>query len=307
MIRKVLSFVAVLMICAASSGAQELQANITVIHNRIGNQVDHKIFQTLQSALYDFLNNRKWSNENFQPNEKIICNFLLNLSGAQDNNAYSGTLIVQAARPVYNSSYQSPLINYMDESISFRYVQFQSLDFNESRVQGSEPLTANLTALFAYYVYTILGLNFDSFGLRGGDAYYQRALNIVSNAPEGSSVSGWKPFDGVRNRYWLNENLINNKYTPIHDVIYNYYRQGLDQMYDHESDARTGMLTALSLLNTLNTENPSIMFIQFFLQGKSTEISNVFKRGDPDQKSRALDMLSRLDISNINRYKQDLQ
>jgi hypothetical protein len=153
----------------------------------------------------------------------------------------------------------------------------------------------------------ILGLDFDSFALRGGDLYYQKALNIVNNAPEGNSISGWKPFDGVRNRYWLTENLTNAKYNPLHDAIYNYYRQGLDQMYDHENDARASILKALIALNDINTEFPNIMFMQFFFQGKSSEISNVFKRGTPDEKSRALDLLTRLDIPNINMYKQELQ
>ena len=287
--------------------SQELQANVTVLANRVGPNVNKQVFQTLQTALYDFLNNRKWTNESFASNEKIACNFLLNLSGSTDNNTYSATLTVQGGRPIFNSSYQSPLINLMDESVSFRYIQFQALDFNETRVQGTDPLASNLTAIFAYYVHVILGLDFDSFALRGGDPYYQKALNIVNNAPEGNSVSGWKPFDGVRNRYWLIENLTNSKYNPLHDAIYNYYRQGLDQMYDHENEARASILKALISLNDINTEFPNIMFMQFFFQGKATEISNVFKKGTPDEKSRAFDLLTRLDIPNINRYKQDLQ
>ena len=214
MIRRILSLALIFTLTAAKLTAQELQANVTVLSNRISTAVDHKIFTTLQSALYDFLNNRRWSNETFQQSEKITCNFLLNLSGSSDANTYTAQLTIQAARPVFNSSYQSPLINYLDENVSFKYVQFQALDFNETRVQGSDPLAANLTAIFAYYVYTILGLDFDTFGLRGGDAYYNKALNIINNAPEGSSVTGWKPFDGIRNRYWLNENLTNAKYTP---------------------------------------------------------------------------------------------
>ena len=287
--------------------AQEIKANVTVLANRISSQIDHRIFQTLQSALYDFVNNRKWTNETFQPNEKITCNFLLNLSGALDNNAFQGSLTVQAARPVFNSSYQSPLVNFMDENVTFRYVQYQTLDFNESRVQGSEPLAANLTAVFAYYVYMILGLNFDSFSMRGGDPHFQKAQNIVNNAPEGNNIVGWKPFDGVRNRYWLIENLTNARYTPVHDAMYDYYRQGLDQMYDRENEARTAVLNTLSLLNTVNTENPNLMIMQFFFKGKANEISNVFKKGNPDEKSRALDFLTRLDIGNISKYKQDLQ
>jgi len=287
--------------------AQELQASISIAANRVPSTVDHKIFQTLQSALYNFLNGRKWSNESFQNNEKIACNFLVNISSAGDNNTFQATLTVQAGRPVFNSSYQSPLINFQDESFTFRYVEYQSLDFNENRVQGSEPYAANLTAELAYYVYMILGLNFDSYSLRGGDPYFQKALNIVNNAPDSRDINGWKAFDGIRNRYWLIENLTNSKYALVHDAYYSYYRTGMDQLYDKEADGRTAVLNALNMLNTVNTENPNTMIIQFFFQGRSGEVSNLFQKGAPDEKSRALDLLTKLDISNINKYKQDLQ
>ena len=287
--------------------AQELQANITVLANRLPSTVDHKIFQTLQSALHDFLNNRKWSNESFQNNEKITCNFLLNISSSGDNNTFQASLTVQAGRPVFNSSYQSPLINFEDASFGFRYVEYQPLDFNENRVQGTEPFAANLTAEFAYYVYLILGLNFDSYALRGGDPYYQKALNIVNNAPDSRDITGWKAFDGIRNRYWLIENLTNSKYTLIHDAYYSYYRSGLDQMYDKDAEARTAILNTLNMLNTVNAETPNTMIMQFFFQGRAAELSKIFQKSAPDEKSRALELLTRLDISNINKYKQDLQ
>jgi hypothetical protein len=287
--------------------AQELNAKITVMANRIPNTVDHKIFQTLQSSLYNFLNNRKWTNESFQNNEKIVCNFLVNISSAGENNTYQATLTVQAGRTIYNSSYQSPLINFNDESFTFRYVEYQPLDFNENRVQGAEPYAANLTAELAYYVYLILGLNFDSYALRGGDPYFQKALNIVNNAPDSRDITGWKAFDGVRNRYWLIENLTNSKYALIHDAYYSYYRSGLDQMYDKEAEGRTAILNTLNMLNNINTETPNTMVMQFFFQGKSGELSKIFQKSPPDEKSRALDLLTKLDISNINKYKQDLQ
>lgn len=287
--------------------AQELQANVSVVATRLPSTVDHKIFQTLQSSLYNFINGRKWSNESFQNNEKIICNFLINVSSAGDNNTFQATLTVQAGRPIYNSSYQSPLINFQDANYSFRYVEYQTLDFNENRVQGSEPFTANLTAEIAYYVYMILGLDFDSFSLRGGDPYFQKALNIVNNAPDSRDITGWKAFDGIRNRYWLVENLTNSKYTLVHDAYYSYYRTGLDQLYDKESDGRTAVLNALNMLNTVNTDNPNTMIMQFFFQSRANEVSKIFLKSPPDEKARALDLLTKLDISNINKYKQDLQ
>ena len=287
--------------------AQELLANVSVLANRIPSTVDHKQFQTLQNALYNFINNRQWSNEAFRDNEKIKCNFLINISSAGDNNTYQATLTVQAGRPVFNTSYQSPLINFQDENFAFRYVEYQNLDFNENRVQGTEPYAANLTAEIAYYIYVILGLDFDTFALRGGDPYFQKALNIVNNAPEGQNINGWKPFDNIRNRYWLVENLTNNKYTLIHDAYYSYYRSGLDRLYDREADARTGILNALNMLNTINSESANTMIMQFFFQGRYTELSRIFKQSPPDEKARALDLLTRLDVSNINKYKQDLQ
>jgi hypothetical protein len=287
--------------------AQELQANVAVIANRLPSNIDHKQFQTLQSALYNFINGRQWSNESFKSNEKIVCNFLINIASSADNNTYQATLTVQAGRPVFNTSYQSPLINFQDESFTFRYVEYQNLDFNDNRVSGSEPYAANLTAEIAYYIYMVLGLDFDTFSVRGGDPYFQKALNIVNNAPEGSNINGWKPFDGIRNRYWLVENLTNSKYSLVHDAYYSYFRSGLDQLYDKDADARTAILNALNMLNTVNTENPNLMIMQFFFQGKASELSHVFQKSPPDEKARAADLLTKLDVSNANKYKQDLQ
>ncbi len=302
-----LLLVVLLMALKPAVRAQELQANVSVVATRLPSSVDHKIFQTLQSALYNFINGRKWSNESFQNSEKIVCNFLINISSAGDNNTFQATLTVQAGRPIYNSSYQSPLINFQDANYSFRYVEYQPMDFNENRVQGSEPFTANLTAEIAYYVYMILGLDFDSFSLRGGDPYFQKALNIVNNAPDSRDITGWKAFDGIRNRYWLIENLTNSKYTLVHDAYYSYYRTGLDQLYDKESDGRTAVLNALNMLNTVNTDNPNTMVMQFFFQSRANEVSKIFLKSPPDEKARALDLLTKLDISNISKYKQDLQ
>ncbi len=132
----------------------------------------------------------------------------------------------------------------MDENVMFKYVEYQSIEFNENRVSGSDPIVGNLPAILAYYVYTIIGLDFDSFSLRGGDPWFQKAMNIVNNAPEGRDISGWKAFDGLRNRYWLMENLTNNRYNLMHDAIYSYYRLGMDYMYENETEARSAILNS---------------------------------------------------------------
>jgi Domain of unknown function (DUF4835) len=289
------------------SRAQELQAKITVNASRINSQVDKKVFQTLQNALNTFLNNRKWSNETFQVNEKIVCNFLLNIAEVSSDNVYKASLIIQAARPVYNANYDSPIVNFNDESVTFRYVEYQPIEFNENRVSGSDPLVSNLTAVIAYYVNIILGMNFDSFALRGGDQYFQKAQNIVNNAPDSRDIVGWRNFDGQRNRYWLADNLTNSKYALMHDAIYSYYRLGMDNMYENETEGRTAVLNTLNFLNNINTDNPNSMGLRFFFQGRSTELIGLFKKTAPDEKSRALDLLSKLDIPNANKYKQELK
>ena len=287
--------------------AQELRARINVISNRVGSNVDKKAFQTLQTALNNFINNRKWTSDNFSPEEKVDCSFLLNLESTSDVNIYKASLTVQSARPVFNSTYLSPIINFQDNEITFKYSEFQQLEFNENRVAGTDPLVSNLTAVIAYYINIILGLDYDSFSPRAGNVYFQKAQNIVNNAPEGRGISGWKAFDGTRNRYWLVENLLNSRYTLIHDAYYNFYRQGMDKLYEDETGARNQILNVLSLLNNFNTENPNTMILQFFLQGKTQELIKIFSKASPPEKSRALEYLQRLDISNSSKYKEGLK
>jgi hypothetical protein len=203
--------------------------------------------------------------------------------------------------------YLSPLINFQDNDFTFRYVEFQPVEFNENRVAGTEPLAANLTAILAYYVNLILALDFDSYAPRGGDSYFQKALNIVNSAPDGRGISGWKPFDGQRNRYWLSENFMNSRYTMVHDAYYTYYRLGMDKMYENEKDTREQMMNVLNMLNTVQTATPNLMVIPFFFQGKSDEIIRIFKKSDIQQKQRASELLQKLDITNAAKYKQELK
>ena len=301
------NLIAVLLFVASSVNAQEFQARVTVVSNRVGNNVNQNVFRTLQTALNNLMNNRKWSSDNFLSNEKIACNFLLNLESTNDLNVYNASLTIQAARPVFNASYLSPIINYQDENISFKYTEFQQLEFNENRVSGSDALVSNLTAVFAYYANMILGFDYDSFSPRGGDIYFQKAQNIVNNAPDGRNISGWKAFDGVRNRYWLVENILNTRYTIMHDVYYNYYRMGMDKLYDDETTARTEVLNVLNLLNNFVNDNPNKMISQFFFQGKSTELIKIFSKAPQQDKARASELLQRLDLTNASKYKDELK
>lgn len=286
---------------------QELRARVSIISNRVSTNVDKKVFLTLQTALNDFINNRKWTTDNFTTAEKIDCSFLFNLEEGGDANVYKASLTIQAGRPVFNSSYQSPIMNFQDDEIVFRYLEYQQLEYNENRITGTDALASNLTAVIAYYINIILGLDYDSFGQRGGDVYFKKAQNIINNSPDGRGITGWKSFDGVRNRYWLAENLLNSKYTIMHDVYYNYYRLGLDAMYDDEASARDEVLNVLNTLNTYNIENPNTMILQFFFQGKDDEMIKIFSKASPTDRLKASEFLQKMDISNSAKYKAALK
>ena len=287
--------------------AQELQAKVTVNASHINTTVDKKVFNTLQSQLSNFLNSRKFTEDQFKEYEKVQCNFILNLQSIVEPNVYKATLIIQAARPVFNSSYQTALVSYQDQDFTFRYVEYQSVDFNDNRVQGTDALSANLTAILAYYSYIILGLDYDSFSPKGGAAFFQKAQNVVNNAPEANNVNGWKAFDGLRNRYWLAENLISSRNNIIHDVIYSYYRAGLDKLVDSESEAQLNLIQALTQLQAFNREVPNTMFVDFFMQNKLLELVGIFKKATTANKNKVVDLLTSLDVSNASRYKEELR
>ena len=287
--------------------AQELNARVTVSAVQVTNNVNRNAFQTLQSALNNFLNNRKWTKDAYAPNEKIDCTFFLNLQSTEEANVYKGSITIQAARPVFNTSYLSPIINFKDEDVVFKYVEFQQLEFNDNRVTGNDPQISNLTALFAYYVNMIIGFDNESFAIRGGEASFLKAQNIVNNAPDGRGIKGWKAFDGIRNRYWLVDNMLNTRYAVMNDIYYNYYRLGLDKFYEDQNAGRSEILNALNLLGVFNNENPNTMINQFFFQGKSNELIRIFSKALPQDKAKAVELLSRLDLTNANSYKEVLK
>jgi hypothetical protein len=304
--RKIIILLAGIFSVAAAS-AQELNARVTVSAKQVGSNVNKNTFMTLQTALYNFMNNKKWSKDVYAPNERIDCTFFLNLEATDDANVYAGSLTIQAARPVFNTSYLSPIINFKDDDVTFKYVEFQQLDFNENRVTGSDGLVSNLTAIFAYYANMIIAFDNESFAIRGGEPAFLRAQNIVNNAPDGRGIKGWKAFDGIRNRYWLVDNMLNTRYAIMNDVYYNYYRLGLDKFYTDENAARLEMLNVLNQLTVFNSDNPNTMINQFFFQGKSNELIKVFSKALPQDKSKASELLSRLDVTNASNYKDALK
>ncbi|MDO9374031.1 MAG: DUF4835 family protein [Ferruginibacter sp.] len=307
MISRILTCAALLVFWGKNISAQELNARVTVNSSRVGTTVNKNVFQTLQTALNNFMNTRKWTKDPFSVNEKIDCSFQLNIQPSDDANIYTASLVIQAARPVFNSTYVSPLVNFQDEDVIFKYLEFQQLEFNENRVAGTDQLASNLTAVFAYYAYMIIGFDYASFAPRGGDAYFLKAQNIVNNAPEARGVAGWKAFDGIRNRYWLVENMMNSRYALVHDIYYAYYRTALDKLYEDENTARSEMMNVLTLLSNFNSATPNTMINQFFFQGKTNELIRLFSKAPQQDKLRAAELLQKLDITNATRYKDELK
>jgi hypothetical protein len=285
-----------LFLVAVFSGAkaQELQARVTVLSNRVATSVDKRIFTTLQTQLTNLLNNRKWTSDFYKPQEKIECSFIVNIETIVETNVYKATLSIQAARPVYGSSYKASMVNFQDPDVTFKYQEFQPLEFNEARVQGTDAGAANLPAIFAYYAYMIIGLDYDSFALKGGESYFK-------------GIQGWKMFDGLRNRFWLAENLTNARNNTIHDVFYGYYRNGLDHLIDNEALAQNAILAALIQLQTFVQDNQNSMIQQFFLQSKYAELAGIFKKAKAADRLKATELLSVLDPTNAPKYKEALQ
>ena len=300
--------IALLFILTGTSvHAQELSATVNVQTSKIENQIDTKIFTQFQKQLKDFINQRKWTSDVFALEEKIDCSFYITIESIVSPGVYEAKLSVVANRPVYNANYTTPLLNLQDANFTFKYQLAQPMEFNENRVQGADPLEANLTAVIAYYINIIIGLDYDSFAPKAGMPYFNKALNIVYNAPEGSGISGWKSYDGQRNRYILVDNLTKSGFDKLHEVIYSYNREGLDQMADKPEIGRAAILNALMAMQEINDANVNSMAVPILMQGKFTEIVGIFGNADKSMKKQLLNTLSVIDIANINRYKEKLE
>ena len=287
--------------------AQELAASISIQSNKVDNQIDPKIFPQLQTQLKDFINQRKWSNDAYSSEEKIDCSFYITIESVVAPGVYDAKLSIVSNRPIHNASYSSSVLNMQDANFTFKYQLSQPIEFNENRIQGTDPLESNLTATLAYYIYIILGLDYDSFAPKAGMPYFNKALNIVFNAPEASGISGWKSYDGQRNRYVLIDNLTKSGNDKVHDIIYSYYREGLDQMTEKPELAKSNILNALMNLQEMNEGAVSGMLIPIIMQAKFSEIVGIFNKSDKATRKQLLTTLSLLDIANINKYKEKLE
>jgi len=279
--------------------AQELNCTIKVITPQL-QTADPKVFEDMQKAVYEFMNNRRWTADIFSQQERIECSMLINITKELASDKYQAQVTIQSNRPVYNSSYNSTLLNLVDKEWTITYTQYQPLEYNDNAS------LSELTSLLAYYAYIIIGMDYDSFSPKGGTPYFQKAQNIV-NMSQNSDSKGWKSFESTRNRYWLVENILNQKYDNIRLAVYKYHREGMDKMYDNPDEARKVISDCFSMLSKVHEEYPNSMFMQNFFSAKSEEIINIFSKATPQEKTTAVNTLVKLDASNSQKYQAILK
>jgi hypothetical protein len=276
--------------------AQELNCKVQVVSQR-ATTTDQQVFKTLQTAIYEFMNNRKWTNDNYTNNERIECSIMLNITDDNGTGKFIATATIQSSRPVFNSSYNSVMLNISDPSWSFQYIQFQPLEYNDN------VYLSNLTSLLAYYAYIIIGLDYDSYSLKGGSPYFDKAQQVLNTVPQsGEDASGWRAQDNLRNRYWLIENILNTKFADFRQVNYDYHRLGMDKMYDDAKSARTIITNSIKKLENTASSNPNSMILQQFFAAKSLELINVYSKAAPQEKAEMMNLLTKLDPVNGQKY-----
>ncbi len=292
-IRLVLIF---LFFLSFSTYSQQLRCSIQV-ESRSVQGTNKSVFETLQKAVTEFLNNTSWTNEVFAQEERIECNIFINIKEAISTDQFKGTIQIQARRPVFNASYNTVTMNRMDQDFQFNYVENQPLIYNPNT------FSSNLVAVLAYYAYMILGIDHDTFKLYGGTPYFQKAVNIVTRA-QNASEAGWKSFENKKNRYWLTEKMLNEYHRPLRKAMYDYHIKGLDIMSDKPQEGRTNIFTSLEGLRKVQKQDPGSVSMQLFFDAKSDELINIFSEAFPLEKGKAASLLKEIDPSNIKKYEK---
>jgi hypothetical protein len=275
--------------------AQELNCQVSVVSPQIQGTTEKQIFEQLQKSIFEFMNNTKWTKDNFTTAERIDCSILINVTQKAGTDDYRATIQIQSRRPVFKSSYFSPTFNYIDENFAFRYQQFQQLEFNLNTFSN------NITSVLAYYAYIIIAHDYDSFSNLGGTEYFQKAQTIVSNA-QSAAESGWKSFESNKNRYWIAENALQPVFQPIRECMYKYHRLGLDIMNEKPDEGRKEILKSTELLLGVYRNRPASFIMELFFDAKTDELVNIFSKGFPDEKAKIVETLTTVDPANSTKY-----
>ena len=282
-----------------SLGAQELQCNVTVNSDQIEGS-SKQLFQTLQQAVSDYVNNTRWTNMAFSQTEKIECNMSIVVKQVTTDNLFTCELTVQSRRPVYGTSYSTPIINFRDEKFNFTYQEFDRLEYQD------HVFTTNLTAMLAYYCYLIIGYDCETFQRLGGTPYFQQCEDIINAcitaSMEATELSGWKAFESSRNRYAIINNLMDEAFKKYREFFYEYHRLALDQMTQNVPNARAKIAEGLPILRDTNRARPATYIINTFLDAKADELVSIFEKGTDAEKKSVYDVLMDIDPTRQNLY-----
>ena len=274
--------------------AQELQATVKINSPKIQN-TDVKVFRTLESQLIEFLNNTKWTDDVFEPEERIKLNITMNIDKEVDASTFEAVINIQATRPIFGTDTETPILNHSDDRITFNYEQYQPIQFTRNSNLD------RLTALFSFYAYYVLGLDYDTFSPLGGEPYFQIAQEIVRAAPQ---VEGWVPGSVNRNRYWMMENTLSPRLRNFREAQYTYHRLGMDTFTKNREDAQNKIILALDEINRANSSYPNAMIIQMFVVAKSNEIIEMAKGFNKPLKLKTFDVMTKIDPANLTKYQQ---
>lgn len=278
-------FIVFLMLTLGQMFAQELNCNLVVNAKLTGNEND-QIFKNLERQLTEFINNSSWTNKNFNPQERINCNMVVTIN-EQDNDMFLATLQIQASRPVFNSTYNTPIYNFNDKNFSFRYIEFQNLVFNPNQYES------NLVSVLAFHIYMILGIDADTFSPNGGDPYFKQAQTIL-NYSQQEGFKGWKREDGNQSRFALIDALLSNSYKEFREVMYAYHRDGLDQMYQDQKMAKTTIADEIQKLKNMHNRRPNSFLMRMFFDTKADEIESIFSDGPKIKITELVSTLTRI-------------
>jgi len=294
MIKKLL-FISLIFLMSKNIWSQEFFCKVQVQAKEIAG-VDKSVFDDMEKALFEFMNNRKWSNLNFLISERIECTMIFTITDAkQGGDEFKGTLNIVLQRPVYGSDYNSVVLNMVDKDIAFKYMPSQNMDFIDNT------FTNNLTSILAFYAYTMIGLDQDTYSLYGGTPYHEKAMAVVSSA-QNSPFKGWQAFEGDKNRYHLTENLLNSAYQSLRTLEYEYHRKGLDMMSTDVEGGRKAIAATLPYMKEVYDKRPGLYLFQLVLEAKRDEIINIFSQASPAEKVAMINIMQEIDPPNGTKY-----
>jgi len=276
--------------------SQELNCQVQVIAPTLqSNPANQEIIESLQSSVFEFINNTKWTNDNYKMEERIECSILINIQDKVSSDDFRGSIQVSSSRPIYNSSYKSRLFNYNDPNLQFKYLRNTAIIFKPDNHFD------NLADVLAFYVYMVLGYDYDSFSLEGGTPYFNKAMQIVSNC-QNAPESGWKPNESNRNRYWLIQNATQALFKPLRKCYYDFHLKGFDLSYSKREESLNKMFQSLKLLETIHKARPNNFNIQLFFTAKNDELVSIFSPAVTDLRMKVYNLLVKLDPGNISKY-----